>query len=283
MLALIDGDIVVHRIGFTTENEDFGLAKWRCNEMIEGILAETGASEFLIYLSDKTENGFRKDYLPTYKANRTHPKPKHYDALKEYLIKDWEASITVGQEADDALGISQIKKEEENDSSVVAVSDEDRSVICSIDKDLLQIPGMHYNFVKKEWKEVNEWEGMKFFYAQLLIGDVSDNVKGVWNIGEKKAAKILQDCKTESDCFQAVVGAYHRWLEKEWSKEELDKKIYESILRAGIVLKIRQKEEEIWSFPKEFLELQPTLESLQLSTPPLQEETIQSTELTGTE
>lgn len=103
MLALVDGDILVYRVGFTTEQEDFEVARWRFDEMMDNILNATDAQQFSIYLSDSTDNGFRKQIYPSYKANRTQPKPRHYDALKEYAIMEWGARITPEQEADDAL------------------------------------------------------------------------------------------------------------------------------------------------------------------------------------
>ena len=264
MLALVDGDIVVHRIGFTTENDDWNIAKWRIDETLDNLLIDTNATEYRIYLSDTTENGFRQKYYPEYKANRKAPKPKHYDRLKEYLLTEWEARITMEQEADDALGIDQVVV----DRSVL--SNDKRSVICSIDKDLLQIPGLHWNFVKKEWKEVSPQEALLRFYHQLLTGDTSDNVKGIKGTGPIRAANVLSGATRENQLFALTASAYKEWLKVEWSpggkKEPLhdldefqQKQMYDIILITGIVLKIRQEEGEIWQFPKEFKKLQPKL------------------------
>jgi 5'-3' exonuclease len=95
-------------------------------------------------------------------------------------------------EADDYLGINQ------NESSI----------ICSIDKDLLQVPGKHYNFVKKEFYEVDEETGFRNFYTQLLTGDTSDNIKGIAGIGPVKAKKALADSFTEQEMFSVVRDMY---------------------------------------------------------------------------
>ena len=268
MLALIDVDIVCHRVGFTTENDAFGIAKARCDETLDGILIDTASTEYRLYLSDSTANNFRTQFYPEYKANRTAPKPRHYDAIKEYLITEWGAAITMEQEADDALGIDQCAIQFPEDS------DPDRpyrhkSVICSIDKDLLQIPGLHWNFVKKEWKEISEEEGLKRFYHQLIMGDASDNIKGVKGIGEVKAARILSGMSKESALFKATIQAYENWLKEEWTPQGqtvlsgLDefqtRQMYNIILTTGRALKIRQEEGEIWQFPKEFSKLEPSL------------------------
>ena len=259
MLALIDGDIVTHRVGFTTEQEKFGIAKARCDEMLDGILIDTDATEYRIYLSDTTENGFRREIYPEYKMNRVAPKPKHYDRLKEYLLTEWSAKITLEQEADDALGIDQDKvgyKEPPH-------TGEYKTVICTIDKDLLQIPGIHWNFVKKEWREISPEEGMKRFYHQLIMGDTADNVKGVRGIGEVKAARILGQMTKENDMFEATYNTYADWLKVLWNSEKLDEfqthQVYNIILTNGRVLKIRQEENELWHFPQKYKKVEPTL------------------------
>ena len=286
MLALIDGDIVLHRVGYTTEQESFGIAKARADEMLDGILLDTSATEYRVYFSDTTENGFRKQFYPEYKANRILKKPQHYDALKEYMITEWSAIITPEQEADDALGIDQVVElyKFDPDPNYWDQPKFLKSCICSIDKDLLQIPGLHWNFVKKEWFSISREEGLKRFYHQLLMGDTSDNVRGIEGVGKVRATGLLQGLEKEEDLFGAAVAAYKKWLQKEWQCEQfnefLEKQMYNLILVTGRVLKIRQKENEIWQFPKEYAKHQPYLEETSLSTPCPLVEHIQSTEPT---
>lgn len=205
MHALIDGDILIYRIGFTTEGLDFNLAAWRMSNLIEQILDSTKATSFQLYLTaSKDDTAFRKKIYPEYKQNRKAPRPEHYDELREFLVREWGA-VTVSQiEADDAIGI--------------AASSLEDFVIVSIDKDLLQIPGLHYNFVKQEFQTVTKEAGLRFFYQQCLTGDTADNVKGIPGVGPKKAEKILQaadelyddlDCgDKELNWFNAVRKEY---------------------------------------------------------------------------
>lgn len=201
--------------------------------MIEGILSETNATEFRTYISD-SDNNFRKQLFPDYKANRVQPKPKHYQLIKDYLFEEWEAELAVDQEADDALGIEQTRSEEE-------------SVICSIDKDLHQIPGKHYNFVKKEWKEVTKEEGIKFFYQQLLTGDTVDNIKGCPGVGAVKSQKMLSLGENEEHYYNIVIAAYKVAFTKmfEISDDELE----ELVITTGQLLWIRRKQDELWLPP----------------------------------
>src|SRR5258708_8577850 len=160
--------------------------------MLSDILLACNADSYQLWLSDSLENNYRLKVYPEYKANRIQPKPKHYDLLKEYLVKDWDARIAHGMEADDALGIEQ----------------EESTIIASIDKDLLQVPGQHYNFVRKEFQEVTPFEGMRYFYTQVLTGDSVDNIKGCPKIGPIKAAQALLVKGTEEEIYKKVIELY---------------------------------------------------------------------------
>ena len=190
MEALLDGDIYAFRVACTTENDNESIAVYRVNEMIENTLAEVEASEYKLFLT--SPDNFRKHVYPEYKANRTATKPKHLQFLKDYLIESWQGQVAERMEADDYLGINQ----------------HESSIICSIDKDLLQVPGKHFNFVKKEFYEVDEETGFRNFYTQLLTGDTSDNIKGIAGIGPVKAKKALAEATNEYEMFCIVRDMY---------------------------------------------------------------------------
>ena len=214
MKALIDADIVAYRVACTLEDddaEDFVYA--RAEDLIDNILVNTEATEYRLFLSGK--NNFRYTIYPEYKAHRPKEKPFWLEKCRQYLIATFNAEVVDVQEADDALGIAQTED----------------TIICSIDKDLLMIPGRHYNFVKDEFQEVTNDSGMRHFYMQCLTGDRSDNIKGIEQIGPKKAEKILTGCITEQELFNAVREAYSNDAE---------------FLMNGRVLWIRRKENEDW-------------------------------------
>ena len=185
----------------------------RAEDLVDQILVNTEATEYRLFLTGK--NNFRYSIYPEYKAHRPTEKPFWLEKCRQYLIATFNAEVIDGQEADDALGIAQTED----------------TIICSIDKDLLMIPGRHYNFVKDEFQEVTNDSGMRHFYMQCLTGDRSDNIKGIEKIGPKKAEKILAGCVTEQEMFNAVREAY--------SNDE-------EFLMNGRVLWIRRKENEDW-------------------------------------
>jgi hypothetical protein len=229
VIALIDGDILLYRIGFTTEQESLQIAEYRMATYIKDILARIPCDDYKPYLTDSKGN-YRMLINPEYKGNRKQPKPRHYNLLKSYLINYHSAIIATGQEADDALGIEQ---------TILG----DDSIICSIDKDLLMIPGWHYNFVKDNVTYISRKEGLRHFYGQLLTGDPVDNVKGLSGIGPKKAAKILEGCKNEQEFKTAVFAAYTNKF-PDFSTE----KIRETIQNTGRLLWIRRQHGEFWTY-----------------------------------
>ena len=183
MIALIDGDIVAYRCAAAAENFDVSVGIDWASNLIKDIIDATEADQYKIFLSGGDQ--FRKKLDPQYKANRKDVvKPKWLADLQLFLVTDWHAETTDGYEADDALGMLQTKYGR-------------GSTICSLDKDLLQIPGHHYNFAKKLHQTITWEQGIKFFYTQTLVGDTADNVVGVRGIGPVKANKILSACSPE--------------------------------------------------------------------------------------
>lgn len=178
------------------------------DELLKTILEGVQATEFQVYLTASNDcTAFRKQAYSDYKANRKAPRPIHYEALRQHLITDHGASVSTTIEADDAIGID--------------AGNNSDCVIVSIDKDLLQIPGKHYNFVKQQFTTVNAHSGMRFFYKQLLMGDKADNIKGVAGIGEVKAERILNS--SEDYCEEAwfnIVRATYNNDEEMWHNGE---------------------------------------------------------------
>jgi hypothetical protein len=223
MKALIDGDILVYRIGFASENEPESIAMARCSEFIEDLILFNGFDKYQGYLTGKTN--FRNEIAVTapYKGNRKSAKPKHYQLLRDYMESAWSFTMIEDQEADDAIGIAAYEMEV------------GEYCICSIDKDLDMLRGDHYNFVKDERYFITEEEGIKNFYKQLLMGDRVDNIIGIKGIGTVKAERLLKECKNENEMYLAILAAYDGNAER--------------VLENGRLLWIRREPNQIWTPP----------------------------------
>ena len=222
MQVLIDHDLVVFRCAASAENDSLNIAIHRAESLLDELLTKTGADSYRAFLSGKSN--FRKTIYPEYKANRTAPKPVHLEALREYALEKQNAELAPDTlEADDALGINQT----------------DDTMIVSLDKDLLMVPGKHFSWeIKgKGWTKPDKFftqdaiGGMRLFFEQCLKGDTADNIKGIEKIGNKRAAALLADCVTEQQMFDAVRNAY--------GNDD------EFIMNAS-VLWIMQNEEDVW-------------------------------------
>ena len=226
MIALLDSDILAYRIGFACKDEDVSVALSRVDKLIIDILMACDHGDFLydewqLYLTGG--NNFRKDIATTavYKGNRTAPKPQHLPALRQHMIDKWGAVVAEGQEADDAIAIEGTKLG-------------DSCIMVSLDKDFDQIPGWHYNFVKKTHYYVDKTAGDRFFYTQILTGDTADNIIGINKVGPVKAAKILAGAVTEKEMYDACVEAHGS---------------ADRVIENARLLWLRRYENELWEPP----------------------------------
>jgi hypothetical protein len=224
MIALVDADVVAYRIAFGCNDDPEKVAIAKAAEFLEDLVFTfANADDCEGYLTGK--DNYRHEIAKTvpYKANRVAEKPKHLGIIREYMISAWAFSVQEKQEADDAISIR-----------AYALGEEDY-IICSIDKDLDNVRGWHYNFGKNERYFVKEEDAIRNFYRQVLTGDRVDNVPGLPGIGPKKAEKILQDCCTEEELYKAVLEAY---------KGDVG-----LLTEQAQLLWLRRKEGELWQPP----------------------------------
>lgn len=181
---------------------------------IQDILTNTGATSYKIFLSTPHDDTlFRLKYQNkiAYKANRKDlKKPEHYDNIREYLLKNYNTEQVCGIEADDALGIYQT----------------DETIICSIDKDLRQIPGKHYNMNKNILDNVSVTGGWNNMYTQVLTGDRADNIPGLNRIGDKTAKLILDKLDTPVKMYEVCLEEYQRQGKSQEDMEEVCNMVY---------------------------------------------------------
>ena len=175
MICLLDADIIAYRCSASAEKEPLYVALSRMDELIKRILYENNTEDYQCFLGG--EGNWRTAIYPEYKANRKDtPRPQWLKDCKNYLRESYKATSEDGLEADDLLGI-------------YATEYGLDSVICSIDKDLLQIPGNHYQWEisgtgpsGKQWIKpaymgiTSPLQGLRRFYGQVISGDGTDNV-----------------------------------------------------------------------------------------------------------
>jgi hypothetical protein len=87
------------------------------------------------------------------------------------------------------------------------------TVLCSRDKDLHMIPGFKYVWPAGKQEEQfwfqDELSAIRCFYKQLLTGDTSDNILGLYGVGSSsKLVKSIQEMEEEQLMFNLVFKAY---------------------------------------------------------------------------
>lgn len=245
MICLLDGDICVYRCGFaaekkhkkelpdgdvehTREVEPLSHALQNVDTLMDGVTKGFDSTE--VYLTGKGNFREKVATILPYKGNRSKfAKPFYYEEIRQHLIDKYKAVVIEGMEADDAMGLRQTEGKE-------------KTCITTIDKDLDQIPGQHYNWVKNERYQISELDGLRRFYGQLLTGDRVDNIPGIYGVGPVTATKLLAHAGSELHLWQAV---RRKWFEH-YPRGYEGRSVDEVLLEVGRLLWIRRTGREQW-------------------------------------
>lgn len=212
-IFLVDGSSFVFRAYFQSMRQDQkynyrsdrlpnGAVRLFCTKLFQFV--EKGAMGImpthLAIIFDKSENSFRKELYPAYKANRNEPP------------EDLVPQFPLMREAVRAFGLIPIEQDKyEADDLIATYAKEARArgadvLIISADKDLMQLiePGVFmYDPASGERDErrIGENEVVDYFGVpaekvvdvQSLAGDSTDNVPGAPGIGIKTAAQLINE------------------------------------------------------------------------------------------
>lgn len=194
MIALIDGDSIAYIAGadkvehdaYTNERivleKDEALVEEQAFDILNEIFKNTGATEYLLFLTGP--GNFRYQIYPEYKANRKGVDPPRFmKYCKTYLSSLQGVYTTEGIEADDAVAILRKKY----------VAQGKECIICSPDKDILMLPGKHFNYRKMEFVNTTQAEADYAFWTDVIAGQSGDNIKGIPGKGPAFAKKAFEE------------------------------------------------------------------------------------------
>lgn len=215
IIALIDGDILAYKAacvnqedidlgdGIVNSSSDPKKARSDVEDLVNSISTGLFADRTIVCLTGPmngiSARNFRKDLYRDYKGNRNKPKPVLLPTVKEHIRSTFETKIKDGLEADDVLGILLTHP------TLIP----GKRILVSTDKDLLQVPGRHFNPVHNAKRMISEAAGNRWFFTQALTGDPTDNYPGCRGIGPKKAKALLDDTKP-ADWWKAIVATYEK-------------------------------------------------------------------------
>lgn len=206
-------------------------------QSIESILEATKADSHQIYI--KGEGNFREAISKTrvYKGNRdTEHRPQYEEAIRRYLLSYWGAEVVNGMEVDDKVCMEQwLFANEWNEGR-------QETIVCTIDKDLDQVPGRHYNYGTGLQYWVDPDAALTYFYVQLLSGDASDNIEGIPGVGVKTAVKLLENTPIiNRTLYNKCLEIYQERLGKTKGKERL--------IEMANLLYLKRSPEDLWQPP----------------------------------
>ncbi len=190
-----------------------------------------------------------------YKGNRSpDAKPAMLGKARDYIMNELGGIMCVGLEADDQLSIEHRKAWDQamSDSHDFYLGDTDvtldqmekkamelsKTVLATIDKDIKMCAGkfinpnqdigveeiypmghLHLDVKKKKGNKPDSkklrFNGLKGFYAQLLLGDDCDNIVGVYYCGDVSVYELLKDKDTEEALFKTVLREIYLGFHRE--------------------------------------------------------------------
>jgi 5'-3' exonuclease len=206
--CVLDGDILAYRAAFWADAEG---SEWLENRLIDDVKRWTPAccTKTVIALSCRREDNFRRDWLPQYKAHRDSSYRPDCLNLSLEIMKQMPNVVEMPRlEADDIMGMMKSSGE---------------AVCVTIDKDLKSVPGWAYrpqidpDDFPAEVEFHTEQEADRWFYRQWITGDSTDNIPGIWKMGQAKAEKALGET-TPFNWPMLVMSLYERKPTKDGGK-----------------------------------------------------------------
>jgi DNA polymerase-1 len=190
MILAIDGNNHMHADWHGAKDQAGSVFVRRVNAMRERFKPNQ-----VIVAWDNSEPTFRHELFPDYKAGRKEHEPSLMDQIDQaicLLFATCDCVSVAGFEADDII------------ATVVADRGNDKVVIASTDKDLRQLLVDGEVTILRKWNNGEpEWFTAKRLFEEYglvpeqwidwltLVGDASDNIKGIDGIGEKGATALL--------------------------------------------------------------------------------------------
>ena len=164
------------------------------DSMIDDLVNAAECDKHILCFTDRTQTNFRKTLVsPDYKANRKEVrKPLALSSLEAYAYANHRTAKYPSLEADDVIGILATKYK--------------NCVVYSEDKDLEQIPGLHFDGT--DMYKVSPEQGLRFFMSQVITGDPTDGYKGCPGAGAVAARKALSG--PPEGWWDAIVHLYDK-------------------------------------------------------------------------
>jgi 5'-3' exonuclease len=209
--ALIDLDAMLHvvaNVQLKAGNRDMPTTvKNHIRTFIANIEKSCGCQSSIKFYQGIGHKNYRNVIMPEYKGHR----------VPSEAIKLWKPTI---MEAFKESGAHELKYIESDDAIALIAGrfNPKDIVIISSDKDMIQVPGTHYNPYKRNSKDPKDrWSiatyasASKFLWAQVLAGDPTDMPNalcGLPGVGVPTAFKMLDSYDIDVPHRTVIQDAY---------------------------------------------------------------------------
>ncbi len=228
-LVLIDGKSVFYRgyyamgaLGLSDGTPTGGVYGFAAIAM--EIVKKLNPTKVVVAWDSKSSTSKRRAIFKDYKAGRVKPGDDFYTQiplLKELILDlGWNFVEIDDYEADDIIGTLSLQADEAGGwETYIISSDLDMLQIVDSNTHMWRILKGFSNIEKIDVKEIEEKYGIlksQFLDLKALKGDSSDNIPGVPGIGEKTAAKLLNEYGDLDGIYEnldKITGSTHDKLE----------------------------------------------------------------------
>lgn len=203
-LLVIDSNSIMNRAFYA--NPDFTTSTGLHTGAVYGFMnmllkiREDIAPDYIVAAFDRPGKTFRHDEYEDYKAGRKgmpDELAQQFPVIKELLSYFAVDILEIdGFEADDVIGTLSLQAEEDGDEVFVLSGDKDTLQLASkLTKVVITKKGVSQTEVydHDRFVEVFGITPTQFIDVKGLMGDASDNIKGVPGIGEKTAFKLITE------------------------------------------------------------------------------------------
>lgn len=227
----IDGDMIAYWAG---GNEDTSVETSRRIALtkVDAMREQSGAEKVIMHLTAESSSKADRYIIATVKPyqgqRKSGRKPHNWQYLRTYLETytgdAFKVKLWATREADDGMAL-------------MAYQAQGEQVICTKDKDMRMLPGLHMDWDTMALHFVargaydggivdGKQYGTKWFWLQMLQGDTADNIPGLpyfvvngklKQCGEKTAVKLLDCATNDTEAYEIVQGLYHSYYEDKWA------------------------------------------------------------------
>lgn len=166
--------------------------------------------KYMCVVFDRKEKTFRKDIYDDYKGNRMKFPDElsvQFPILKDILTKmGIKVLDKAGFEADDLAGTLTMIDDKDIKKFLIT-GDKDYLQLIKDDTDVIITKKGVSEFDTYNIEKMNEVYGLspdEFIDLKALMGDQSDNIPGIYGIGEKTALKILSEYRTIENLYNHI-------------------------------------------------------------------------------